>query len=96
MWDSRTLHQGIESRKGRSEENIRCVVYVCYLPRSTSDCKEIEKKKKAFNEGRMTTHWPNTIQLFPKQPRTYGNPIPNVTIPDKPRLTELGKKLAGF
>ena len=38
----------------------------------------------------MTTHWPHKTQLFPKQPRMYGNPIPKVTLPEKPKLTELG------
>ena len=44
LWDSRTVHQGIESRKGRANEKIRCVIYVCYLPRSHSDEKNIMLK----------------------------------------------------
>ena len=44
----------------------------------------------------MTTHWPNKVSLFPKMPRTYGNPVPTVTDLPKPILTDLGKKLAGF
>ena len=97
MWDSRTCHQGIEPRKERENtDTIRCVVYTCFLPRSRSDTKNLEKKRTAFNEGRMTSHWPNDIKLFPKYPRSYGNPLPNVTYPPKPTLTPLGKKLAGF
>ena len=65
-------------------------------PRSLSDNKNILKKQKAFNEMRMTSHWPHKIKLFPKLPRTYGNPMPNVPSLDPPVLTELGKKLAGF
>ena len=44
----------------------------------------------------MTTHWPTPVKLFPKSPRTYGGPVPNVTDLPKPVLTSLGKKLAGF
>lgn len=96
LWDSRTFHQGIEPRKKRQDANYRCVVYVCMTPKSWSDSKNILKKQKAFNEMRMTSHWPHKIKLFPKNPRTYGNPLPNVPQLDPPVLTELGKKLAGF
>ena len=44
----------------------------------------------------MTSHWPAKVKLFPKNPRTYGNPLPEITSIVKPELTELGKKLAGF
>lgn len=44
----------------------------------------------------MTSHWPHKVTLFPKTPRLYNNPLPNISdIPD-PVLNELGKKLAGF
>ena len=36
LFDSRTLHQGSQSMKGREEENFRAAVYVSYLPRSKS------------------------------------------------------------
>ena len=55
-----------------------------------------KKKKKAFEEMRMTTHWPHKPKLFPKMPRTYGNVIPPVEDISPPVLTELGRKLAGF
>lgn len=96
LWDSRTFHQGVEPREERENPNFRCVIYVCMTPRSLSDSKNILKKQKAFNEMRMTSHWPHKIKLFPKLPRTYGNPLPNVPSLDAPVLTELGKKLAGF
>ena len=49
-----------------------------------------------FNELRMTTHWPHKPKLFPKNPRTYGGPLPDVTDVEKPELTELGKRISGF
>ena len=45
---------------------------------------------------RMTTHWPHKVKLFGKKPQTYGKELPDVSQLDKPKLTELGKKLAGF
>jgi hypothetical protein len=56
----------------------------------------IRKKQKAFNEIRSTSHWPHKPKLFPKNPRTYGGPMPDITPIEKPILTELGRKLAGF
>jgi Phytanoyl-CoA dioxygenase (PhyH) len=51
FWDSRTIHCGIEADKRRSEPKLRAVIYLCYMPRSVSDKKNLEKKQKAFNEG---------------------------------------------
>ena len=97
LWDSRTCHQGIEPRKERAnKDTIRCVVYTCYLPRSNTNSKELQKKIEAFEMGRTTSHWPYPVKMFPKYPRTYGNPLPNVTKPAKPILTPLGKRLAGY
>ena len=97
LWDSRTLHQGIEPRKERENKNtIRCVVYVCYLPRYHANSKELKKKVEAFEHGHMTTHWPTPIREFPKLPRLEGKAIPNVTYPPKPVLTELGRRLVGY
>ena len=65
-------------------------------PRSQATEANLRKKQKAFNELRMTTHWPHKPTLFPKNPRTYGGPLPNITYVPKPNLTELGLKIAGF
>jgi hypothetical protein len=53
-------------------------------------------KNLIFNELRLTTHWPSKPRLFPKHPRTYGNELPVINNIEKPQLSELGKKLAGF
>jgi hypothetical protein len=96
MWDSRTIHCGQESQKDREKENIRLVVYVCMTPRKLANEANIIKKQNAFNDMRTTSHWPHKIKLFPKEPRTYGGDMPNVNLLDKPVLTDLGMKLAGF
>ena len=96
FWDSRTIHQGKEPEKAREEENFRIVVYVCMMPRNMSNDKALEKKKKAFNELRVTNHWANNPKLFPKTPRTYGGELPEFNPIHPPQLTELGRRLAGF
>ena len=100
LWDSRTIHSGQEAVKARSAPNFRCVVYVCMEPRpSASDKKTVNmyaKKRKAFDELRLTSHWPLKSKLFGKNPRTYGAELPDVPEMPKPVLTELGRRLAGF
>lgn len=97
LWDSRTMHFGKESDKNRPNENHRFVAYVCMTPRSKSTDKMLKKKQEAFNQLRMTTHWPHAPKLFPKQPRTYGKEIQTMNIRKvPPLLTELGRRLAGF
>ena len=96
FWDSRTIHCGTEAQKTREKQNMRNVVYVCMVPRNLASEASIRKKQKAFNELRMTTHWPHKPKLFPVNPRTYGAPLPNVTQVEKPKLTQLGMKISGF
>lgn len=96
FWDSRTIHCGSEAQRSRNKKNLRNVVYICMMPRKLATPASIKKKQKAFNELRMTTHWAHKPKLFPINPRTYGAPLPNITLVDKPKLTELGMKLAGF
>ena len=96
FWDSRTIHCGTEPLRSRKEKNLRNVVYTCMTPRSLATEANLRKKRKAFNELRMTTHWPHKPKLFPKNPRTYGGPLPDMTDIPHPHLTDLGLKIAGF
>jgi hypothetical protein len=96
LWDSRTIHCGSEPIKGRQHKTFRNVSYICMMPRNKASKANIDKKIKAFENLRTTTHWANRTKLFSKMPRTYGGPIPNVKQINPPVLSELGKKLAGF
>lgn len=96
LWDSRTIHCGVEAVKNRATPKFRAVVYLCYMPRDQSNAKKLAKKQKAFEELRMTTHYPCNPKLFPKKPRTYGNPLPEITKITPPVLTSLGRRLAGY
>jgi len=95
-WDSRTMHAGKESLKDREIPNFRGIGYLCYTPRNLISETNLKKKRKAFNEMRTTSHWPHRPKLFPKNPRTYGGELPKVVEINKPILTPLGMKLAGF
>lgn len=96
FWDSRTIHCGIEASKNRKEENLRAVIYLCYMPRYLCDEKNLKKKKEAFYNLRTTSHYPCNIKMFPKIPRTYGNDIPQIKPIKEPALSKLGKNLAGL
>ena len=94
LWDSRLIHSGREPSKIRSTPNFRFIVYVCQLPKTGNE-KEKTKKIKAFNELRITSHWPHKTKMFSKVPRTYGGTLYNVSPPTSaPVLSELGKSLA--
>ncbi len=95
LWDSRTVHCGVEPLQHRERYNFRCVAYLCYMPRSVTE-KVLEKRKTIFHEKRMTSHWPNRPRVFGKQPRTYGSPLYDITPLPDPTLTDLGRRLVGF
>jgi ectoine hydroxylase-related dioxygenase (phytanoyl-CoA dioxygenase family) len=80
LWDSRTIHCGVEAMKGRQNAKFRAIVYLCYTPRERATESDLKKKIKAYEECRTTTHWPHKPKLFSKTPRTYGNPIPEITL----------------
>ncbi len=96
LWDSRTIHCGIEADKNRIFPNVRAIVYLCYAPRNSCNNANIKKKQKALEELRTTNHYPCKIKLFSKEPRTYGGIMPVITQIQPPILTDIGKKLAGF
>jgi hypothetical protein len=96
LWDSRTIHCGIESSKGRPTPKNRYVAYLCYMPRKLATKANLKKKQKAFEDLRTTSHNPCSGRLFGKSPQTYGKTIEEITIISRPELSELGMKLAGF
>ena len=65
-------------------------------PRSFAHNKILDKRIKAFEEMRMTTHWPHKAILFGKAPRTYGEPLPNVEQLPPPEINNLGRNLVGY
>jgi hypothetical protein len=96
LWNSKTMHQGKEPEKGRKESNFRMVIYVCMMPRMLATESVINKRIKAFEELRITNHWAIKPKLFPKLPRTYGNPLAKTRIVHQPVLNDIGKRLVGY
>ena len=97
LWDSRTAHSARPPEADADETRERCVVYVCYQPRSMIEPGALKRKVKAFDEFRMTTHWPaSRIEQFPATWRTWGKPItvktPTRTRVETTRMLELAGK----
>jgi len=67
LWDSRTWHQGGRVRHRRPDPEPRFAIYVCMQPvldpAGLPDA-EVDRKRKAFREGRATSHWPLRTVLF--------------------------------
>lgn len=96
LWDSRTIHQGMEPQRSRRVSNIRCVPYICMTPASLASQAQLKKRIKYFEERRTCNHWPHKIKVFGKQPRTYGQPVPVVDTDIDLEVTDLMKKLVGY
>ena len=80
----------------------RHVVYVCYQPRSLATDKDLALKREAYNDRRVTTHWPAmNVKLFPLEGNSYygeaGAARPDFkVVPTRERVeTDLTKQLAG-
>jgi len=96
LWDSRTIHCGVEPLKGRANPKFRAVIYICYMERRLATAANLKKKREAFEDRRTTSHYPCKIKLFPKTVRTYGAPMPICErLPDVV-LDSVGRRLAGF
>jgi hypothetical protein len=77
IWSSTTIHSA------KLQDNMelplkedkyfgwRCVVYVCYRPKSEFNEKELTKRLNAFEENRVTNHW--GTKIFPKVPNYFAN-----------------------
>lgn len=96
LWDSRTIHQGVEPQKGRPEKSIRCTPYICMTPATLASKSEIKKRIGYFEERRTCNHWPHKIKVFGKYPRTFNGPLPNVENDNNLIVTDLMKQLVGY
>ena len=100
LWDSRLVHQGLLCSRNRSKPNIRCVIYICMMPRNKASEKQLKKKQTAFKQMRMTTHWPHQISRFPAYPKPSEKINKQINLitesNSEPVLSKIGYKLAGF
>jgi hypothetical protein len=93
LWNSRTIHSGSGVDINRPNQNFRNIVYTCMTPRNMSTKLNIKKHIKAFEELRMTNHYPHRGKLFPVKTYTRGKELEPVNKIDRPVLTFLGLKL---
>jgi len=98
LWDSSTVHCNKPPiRQEIDKPNLRYACYICMTPKSFVTKSQLDKKIKAFNDLRTTSHWPHQIKITPLQPHLYGKQMvnPNYQI-KKPVLSERAKQLAGI
>jgi len=68
LWDSRTVHYATPPTSGAS---LRAAIYTSMEPASRASPKDLAKKRKAFNERRVTNHWSAKVKMNPKTPRYW-------------------------
>ncbi|KAL0049348.1 hypothetical protein WJX82_000098 [Trebouxia sp. C0006] len=99
LWDSRCAHQNL--LPGNTDK-WRHVVYTCYQPKNLATEKDLALKREAYNDRRVTTHWPSmNVKLFPKEGNSYygapGAKKPNFLVKHTRENveTDMTKQLAG-
>ncbi|XP_071110243.1 uncharacterized protein [Haliotis cracherodii] len=98
LWDSRLVHANSRVIKGRKNPGRwRYVVFVCMTPAKWADKESLQTKQMAYEELRMTTHWPsNGLGLFAEKLPPYAPEDPNPLTEHPPSArTKEAKQLAG-
>lgn len=103
LFDSRTFHCNIHPTGSKIKEDgtlrFRMCTYVSMQPRIGASEKELTKRIRLYEKGRLTGHWcyGPWFKETPENPRLYGNTINNK--PEKIEiapLNELRSKLIGY
>jgi hypothetical protein len=98
LWNSLMFHCNVPPTN-TDPSVYRMCTYVSMQPRAVATKKELEKRIKLYEEGRMTGHWTYGpfFEANPKKPRTYGNvdiiSPPEVVIA---KLNPLRARLIGY
>lgn len=87
IWDSKTLHCNMQCQR----KSLRMAAYVSMMPRADCDQKTLDKRIKAFEDGKLTNHWCHTRQ-FCVLPMTSRFPTNNPRAPDSLNAKKLNKK----
>ncbi|KAL4937435.1 hypothetical protein BDV06DRAFT_202930 [Aspergillus oleicola] len=92
--DSRTPHYNLSSTTSQP----RFCVYTCYMPVEDAIEEQLRTKKMAFEETKMTTHWPNAMHVVDLPVLRNGEPDEhNRKSPRHPvQLSERGFRLTGI
>ena len=94
LWDSRLVHQGAPPKRGRQNPGRwRFATFVCMGPAAWATEKDLNKKKRAYENIQNTAHWPcrDVIIMVSSDTGQAGDPcLPDVA------LTDEARKLAGI
>lgn len=97
LWDSRTIHYGMEPTEKCN--TIRTVIYAAYTPASLASPESLEKKAKVFKAYGGTTNWPhdNIVIRDTRAMREDGTrcPMDRDEPVEKPEMSDKLLKLAG-
>lgn len=96
LWDSRTIHCGMEPVREGSCDRRRFVGYVCMQPRKACDAKTLARRIVAFETRRTASHSPTRFRLFSKKHRIYPDqPDYDIVTPTPPE-NNLIRRLVGY
>ena len=97
LCDSRLFRTDARPLLGRANPGRwRYLIYVCMTPASWATEEDLVTKRKAYEQMKMTTHWPSQkVTIVNSQDvKDMHDPYPDYTLPDVAK-TEISKKLAG-
>jgi hypothetical protein len=95
LWDSRLFHYNVPPTKKNS---YRLCTYVSMAPRIGSTEKELAKRIKLYESGRMSNHWcyGPIFKETPAHPHTYGSPSIQPATVEIAVLNDTQKKMVGY
>lgn len=95
LFDSRMFHSNTPPI---NTDNYRMCTYVSMQPRSGATQKELDKRIKLYETGRMTGHWcyGKYFKETSEHPNTYGKPYNKPPQIEIAPLNDIRKKLVGY
>ncbi|RUS81803.1 hypothetical protein EGW08_010440, partial [Elysia chlorotica] len=98
LWDSRLFHANARPVEGRQHPGRwRFVVFVCMTPAAWASPSDLQVKRRAYQELKMTTHWPseevNTFSVYINKGKAK-DPAELCDLPEIAKSEE-AKRLAG-
>ncbi|KAH9842200.1 Phytanoyl-CoA dioxygenase [Teratosphaeria destructans] len=94
IWDSRTPHYNLSPTSDRP----RFCIYTCYMPVADASQEDLLRKKAAFEDRMLTSHWPNATYVgrIPAKRDGAVCPYERERPTKEPQLDERAYKLTGI
>jgi hypothetical protein len=98
LWRSNTAHCIARPKADRRDPHWRRAIYTCYAPAARATAKQIQAKREAHKEFRVSNHYPFGGKLFPQGLRYPGSlRVEDCTFPkEHPPMTPLGRRVFGL